>query len=126
MLLFMTVVAFLVVTAIILSGYNIVTAESAASQRLKQLVPESTTMARVARDTAPKKPGIIKQMLAAVGQYGMGDENASLTHSLAVAGIRTRNAAALFIGTRTLLSFGPALAVLVSRISSGKPMSRSL
>ncbi len=32
----------------------------------------------------------------------------------------------LFLGTRTLLSVGPALLVLVPRVAAGKPLSRSL
>ena len=43
MLLIVTLLTFTIVAAIILSGYYIVTAESPAAQRLKQLVPEAAT-----------------------------------------------------------------------------------
>ena len=63
-------------------------------------------------------------MLTAIGN-GLGGDR-SLSHRLSVAGFRAPNAAALFLGARTLVSVGPALLVLVPAVSSGKPLGRAL
>jgi tight adherence protein C len=65
-------------------------------------------------------------VLAAVGQYGLGSDDGSLRQALSVAGFRGRNGALLFVGARTLLSVGPALAVLMMNVAAGRPMSRSI
>ncbi len=125
-LMLVTVAVFLAVTGVVLSGYAAMTAESPAAQRLRQLVPEVAT----ARRAAPAKTGpgsrVAKRFLAAIGQYSLGGDDSSLAHSLSVAGIRSRGAAALFVGVRTLLSVGPALVVLVINITGDKPLPRAL
>jgi tight adherence protein C len=121
-----TLVTFLVGIAVVLSGYYIATAESAATQRLRSLVPDAPAMARAEPVRRRRSSGFVQRVLGLVGQYSLGGDDASLTHSLSVAGIRSRNAAATFVGTRTLLSVGPALFVLVTQVSAGKPMGRSM
>src|SRR5207249_5109816 len=112
---------FIVVTAIVLAGYNAVTAESAVTQRLKTLVPTAAVGAQATRFGTASRPGTMKRLLAFLGQYGVGSDH-SLRHALSVAGIRGTNATLHFLGTRTLVSFGPALAILASQISSPKPL----
>jgi tight adherence protein C len=126
MLTLVTLITFLVAMGVILSGYYLVTAESAATQRLRQLVPGTPGTAKVDAPRDRRGNGIVARLLAVVGQYSLGGDDSSLTHSLSVAGIRTRNAAATFVGTRLILSVGPALFVLVTQVSSGKPMGRSV
>jgi len=63
-------------------------------------------------------------MLTAIGN-GLGGDR-SLTHRLSVEGFRVPNAAALFLGARTLVSLGPALLVLVPAVSSGEALGRAL
>src|SRR5207253_2771189 len=110
---------FIVVTAIVLAGYNAVTAESAVTQRLKILVPTAAAGPQARRSGTASRPGPMKRLLAFLGQYGLGTDD-SLRHMLSVAGIRGSNATLHFLGTRTLVSFGPALAILATRISSPK------
>jgi tight adherence protein C len=116
---------FLLVAAVVLSGYYAVTAESPVEQRLRTLVPEGTpTM--VAKPVERPRPSVIRRGLAVLGQYGLGGDDASLRQTLSVAGIRGANATMLFLGLRTLLSVGPALLVLVPRVGARKPLGRSL
>jgi tight adherence protein C len=121
-----TLITFLVALGVVLSGYYLATAESVATQRLRSLVPDAAAIPRPAVQRERRGRGLVSRLLAVVGQYSVGGDDSSLTHSLSVAGIRSRNAAAIFVGTRTLLSVGPALFVLVTQVSAGKPMGRSL
>lgn len=122
--LLMTMIAFTVVTAIVLAGYYAATAESPIAQRLRLL---GSDPAEAPAEPAERQgPGILAQVLTAIGQYGLGSDESSLQHSLSVAGFRRRNAAMLFLGVRTVFSFGPGLLVLVGRISAGKPLGASL
>jgi tight adherence protein C len=122
--LLMTLLAFSVVTAIVLAGWYAATAESPIVQRLRML---GTDPVEQPRETAVRRgPRLLARVLTAIGQYGLGNDETSLHHSLTVAGFRSRNATMLFLGVRTLLSFGPGLLVLVGRISGGKPLGASL
>src|SRR5882762_1487580 len=121
----MTMVAFTIVTAIVLAGYYAATAESPIAQRLRTLV--SDPLAEAPDEPAARQgPGIIAQLLTAIGQYGLGTDESSLQHSLAVAGFRGRNATTVFLGVLTVFSFGPGLLVLVGRITGGKPLGPTL
>jgi tight adherence protein C len=121
----MTLLTFLVVAAIVLSGYYMVTAESPTTERLRKLV-SATPVAPAQEARRPAGPGFLKHDLAVLGQYGLGGDDNSLAQALAIAGVRSRNAAMLFVGTRTLVSVGPALVVLVSQVSAGRPVGRSV
>src|SRR4029453_13526804 len=61
-----------------------------------------------------------------VGQYGLGSDDGSLRQALSVAGFRGRNATLLFVGARTILSIGPALAFLVMSVMSDRPFGRAM
>src|SRR5437867_383649 len=126
MVMLITMVIFLAVTALVLSGYYAVTAESPAAQRLRRLVPEPTQTQRVQRTEPGAGARLLQRLLAVIGQYNVGRDESSLTKTLSVAGIRSKSAAALFIGVRTLLSVGPGLAVLFSQVSAGKPLPRAV
>jgi tight adherence protein C len=119
----MTLLAFAAVTLIVLAGYYAATAESPIAQRLRMLVSEP---AEPAAPPAPRGPGLVAQALAAIGQYGLGRDETSLRQALSVAGFRGRNGPMLFLGLRTVVSFGPGLLVLVGRISGGKPLGPTL
>lgn len=121
-LMLVTVGTFAIVSVIVLSAYYAVTAESPVSERLRRLVPEQ---ARATRGAAVRRTGFLRQMVAAIGQYGIGRSDASLAQRLSAAGMRGTNAMALFLGTRTLLSVGPALLILVPQVSAGKPLGRT-
>jgi tight adherence protein C len=111
---------FAVITGMILAVGGAMRREVPVAARVRQLVAErSPKAARTAR------PSLLGQVVAGIGRYGFGGDR-SISHRLTVAGIRGPNATALFVGTRTLLSFGPALAVLVPAVSSGQPLGRAL
>jgi tight adherence protein C len=114
------IVAFAVfasITGILLSMYYVLTYESPVTQRLRQLLPEST-------DTrARKKPAegrFWQRVVMGIGQVGFGRASTSLSQRLSSAGYRRSTAAATFLGIRTIVSFGPALLILVPRISAGE------
>jgi tight adherence protein C len=121
-----TMVIFLAVTAVVLSGYYAVTAESPAAQRLRRLVPEVIQTQRVQRAEPRRGSRLLQRLLAIIGQYSVGGDESSLTQTLSVAGIRSKSAGALFIAVRTMLSVGPGLAVLFSQVSAGRPLPRAL
>src|SRR5262249_33307039 len=95
--------------------------ESAVTQRLKVLVGGSA-VGRMRRREGSRPLG---RLVAAIGSHSVGADS-SLAQRLAVAGYRRPNAAALFLGVRTLISVGPALAVLVPAVSSGNPLGHAL
>jgi tight adherence protein C len=125
-LMLITVGAFVVVSLIVLAFSYTVTAESPVEQRLRALAP--VRAARAAdRSAAERGPSLLRRGLSALGQFsaGGGGESA-LSQRLSAAGFRSQNATAVFLGTRTLLTFGPALAILVPQVSAGKPLGRTL
>ena len=120
--LLLTLLTFGIVAVAIVSGYYWVSAESPVAQRLKRLVPELSAEARAKK----KGPSLSASLLALLGSYSFGGSENSLAQRLSYAGIRGPRAVVVFLGVRTLLSFGPALFVLVPRISSGQPLGYAL
>jgi tight adherence protein C len=118
----LTLLTFGIVTIAIVSGYSWLSAESPVAQRLKTLVPNLDAEAKARK----RGPSLGARLLAVLGTYSFGGSENSLSQRLSYAGIRGPRAVVLFLGIRTLLSFGPALVVLVPRISTGKPLGYSL
>src|SRR5207247_2098154 len=118
----LTLLTFGIVTIAVVSGYYWASAESPVAQRLKTLVPELGSQAKA----KGKGPSLGARLLALLGTYSFGGRENSLGQRLSYAGIRGPRAVVLFLGIRTLFSFGPALVVLVPRISSGKPLGYAL
>ena len=118
----LTLLTFGIVTVAIVSGYSWLSAESPVAQRLKTLVPELDAQAKAKK----RGPGLGARLLGLLGTYSFGGSENSLAKRLAYAGIRGPRAVVLFLGMRTLFSIGPALFVLVPRISSGKPLAYAL
>src|SRR5215470_8169797 len=118
-----TLATFLTVMLVVLATYSAVTAESPVERRLKKLVPQAAI--GTAADEQPRSgPRAVERVLAGLGR-GIGGEG-SLSRTLSTAGLRGPNATFVFVGIRTLLSFGPALFILVPRVSQGQPLGRSL
>ncbi len=119
-----TVSAFLFVTGVVLLLYYAVAAESPAAQRLARLIPD---LGQRARRAAPaRRFALLSGALSALGRFGFGTADNTLAQRLSAADLRGTTAPLLFLGTRTLLSFGPALLIVVPQVSSGKPLSRTL
>ena len=119
-----TVLTFAVVSAIVLTGYYAATAETPIDRRVRSLAPRpSAVLAR--RRAERDRTSVLKHVLAALGQVGVGLDDASLSSKLSVAGIRGTNAITLFVGTRTLVSVVPALLVLVPAVAQGRPFART-
>jgi tight adherence protein C len=123
-LMLVTVMTFFIVTAMVVAMYYAFTAESTVERRLRTLVPGGGVM--TAEPVHHTGPSLIERILAGLGRYGVGGSERSVAHTLSVAGLRGPNAAFVFIGIRTLISFGPALILLVPDISQGRPLGRSL
>jgi len=126
MLVIIVAAVFMVVTGVVLAAYYTLTAEAPGVQRLRRLVPEAVGVAQPSGRAAAQGPGPLQRLLVGVGQYGIGRGDRSLTQKLSNAGFRGPNATLVFLGVRTLLSLGPALLVLVYRVSAGQPLFASL
>ena len=124
--LLITFSVFGIVSIVVLATYYALTAESAVDRRVRALAPKSGGESRRARELVRSEPGVISKVVANVGQYGIARGDSALAQRLSAAGFRGSNASRLFLGVRTILSFGPALLVLVPQISSGKPIGKSL
>jgi tight adherence protein C len=123
--LLITILTFALVSGIILTGYWAATAETPVERRVKGLAPRpSAVLAQRRADR--QRPTLMKQMLAALGELGLGGDDASLSTTLSIAGIRGANATTLFVGTRTLVSVVPALLVLVPAVAQGRPLGSTL
>ena len=122
-LMFVTVATFLVVTTVVLAVGRALRAESPVAERVRQLAAPPTHTVQAAASGGTRL-GPLGRLLAAIGS-GLGGDR-SISNRLAVAGLRGANATALFLGTRTLMSVGPALLVLVPAVSSGRPLDRAL
>jgi tight adherence protein C len=125
LVLLLTLFTFAAVTTGIVSGYYWLSAESPTTRRLRTLVPNVSVAAPPAIQRE-RRPGILARFFALLGSYSFGGSENSISRRLSFAGIRGPTAVALFLGVRTLVSFGPALVVLVPRISAGQPLGRSL
>src|SRR5262245_59631758 len=115
-----TLATFAVFTATVLSVGRAVSAPSPITQRVQQLVGDAPR-----RKQRGERAGLLGQLVAGLGEYGFGGDR-SVSHRLSVACFRGPKATATFLGVRTLISVGPALAMLVPAVSSGKPLGRAL
>jgi tight adherence protein C len=125
MLFIFTLAAFTITTAVVLSGYFFLTADSPVEQRLRSVVPESAA-ARALPARRERKLGPFGRVLTAIGSLTAGSNEKPLTKLLSTAGYRSPNALYVFVGLRTLVSILPALAYLVPRVSRGEPLTRTL
>jgi tight adherence protein C len=125
MVLILTFGAFLIATGVVLTGYRMLTAESPVEQRLRAVVPDGVVVRPAA---APQREGLgpIGRVLSLIGRIGMGGNEGALRQRLSTAGLQSTNAFYLFVGVRTLLSFGPALLYLIPQVSAGEPLGKSL
>jgi tight adherence protein C len=116
---------FLLVTAIVMSAYYTLTTESQIAERLRAVGSSQTTEARRRQAGGPSYTWL-SNLLAGIGKFGFGGDEKSLANMLSVAGYRGPNATVLFLGVRTIISFGPAILLLMTQIAAGQPLSRAL
>jgi tight adherence protein C len=121
MALFIALLSFLLVTAVVLSGFYLATADSPVAQRLRTLGPAPAAVRPPSQDL-PLPLRALRRALTAIGQFGFGGDEKNLAGMLAVAGMRSPSAVFFFVGVRTLVSFGPALFLLIRQITNGAPM----
>lgn len=115
-----TLATFAIVTTVVLSLGWVAAGDTTVMQRVRALAGEAP-----GQTSRSERASLLGRFVASIGRYGLGGDR-SLSRRLSVAGYRGANAAALFLGTRTLISFGPALAVLIPAVSSGEPLQRAL
>jgi tight adherence protein C len=118
-----TLATFALVTSLVVSAYYALTAETPVAERLRRFVGEPEP---VRKQSSRQRPSILQRLLLLVAEYGFGGADSSLSHTMSVAGFRSANATKVFLGTRTLVSIGPALVILVIAVSAGRPLSRAL
>jgi tight adherence protein C len=109
---------FAVISGVILSAVYALTGESPIVQRLRAFAPAPAAPPR----TAAAGPTLPRRLVMGLGEYGSGRGDSSLAQRLSSAGFRAPGAAALFLGTRILLSFGPGALVFMYETSHGKPL----
>lgn len=122
MLFAVTLLSFLFVLTAVLSGYYALTADSPVTERLRTLSP----VPRPDRAKAPTRgPGPIRRLLLAIGKFGFGGDEQTLTQMANVAGYRSPNSVLLFLGVRTVLSLGPAGFLFILYVSRGMSIVRA-
>ncbi len=120
--LFFAVSIFAVISGLVVSAFYVLTAESPATQRLRALAPA----APAAPATAAARPTFLRSILIGLGEYAFRRGDSSVAQRLSSAGLRAPGAVALFLGVRTLLSFGPAMLVFLYETSAAKPLPVTL
>jgi tight adherence protein C len=123
MTLLLTVAAFFIVASGSIAAVRLVAARSPIDVRLETLTAEAARRGTAHR---PRRAGLLRRFLVSLGYVGLVGDERALQRRLRVAGVRGTAAVRLFLGVRTALSFGPALFVLVPRVSSGEPVARTL
>jgi tight adherence protein C len=125
MVMILAFAAFLLTTLVVISGYYFLTADDPVEQRLRTVVPDSVVKRPVAKAES-RGPGIFSRALSGIGSLTAGNNDKSLTKLLTTAGYRGQTALFTFVGLRTLLSVGPALAYLIPRVSRGEPFTKTV
>src|SRR5262245_36211942 len=124
MLILVTALAFVLTLMVVLSGYLAAAGESPVEARLSRIIPKPEPVAR--RGLGQRLRAAVQRALAAVGRYGFVTGDRTLAQTLSAAGFRATNAASLFLGVRTIVSFGPALLVLAARTAMGQTLGSTL
>ncbi len=122
MALLIALAVFAIVSAVVISTLYVLTAESPVAQRLRAFAPAAAAPPR----TDSPRVSLLLRVLTALGEYGFRRGDHSLTQRLSSAGFRAPGAAALFLGARTVLSFGPAAVVFLYATHAGKPLPFTL
>jgi tight adherence protein C len=127
MTLMISAAVFAIVNAIVLLTFYVLTAESPLAARLRGLTTQGQVAAQMAQRQKDKTgPTFFRQALQALGSFGISKDDRSITKQLSAAGFRSPSAMPVFLGARTLLSFGPALVIMMPRILAGEPLGRSM
>lgn len=124
MLLVLTILSFLFVLTVVVSGYYALTAESPVAERLRTLSPTPRT-----ERVEPRRHGTagpVRRLFLTVGKLGFGGNEQGLVQMMNVAGFRSPNSPALFLGMRTMFSMGPAALLFVTNISRGTALPRAI
>ena len=124
MLILVTALAFVLTLMVVLSGYLAAAGESPVEARLNRFIPKPEPVARPG--LGQRLRSAVRGVLAAVGRHGFVTGDRTLAQSLSAAGFRATNAASLFLGVRTVVSFGPALLVLAARTVTGQTLGATL
>jgi tight adherence protein C len=121
--LLVTAAVFLIVAGVVLAGYSVMTTESPMARRLRTVAAVARSDAPATAESGAAQPAAApRRAVAAVGEFALSGPNLPLAQKLSSAGFRGRSAVAVFVGTRILVSFGPALLALMLQLSSGKPL----
>lgn len=125
MTLIVTLAVFAFVNALVLVSFYVTTSESPIAARLRALtigqdvvVPDEER-----RRTAPS---FLTAIISGIGRFAFSRNDRSTANQLSAAGFRGPSALPFFLGMRTLLSFGPMLAILVPTVTSGEPIDDAL
>lgn len=126
MTIIITAAVFALVNVLILVAFYITTSEAPIAARLRALTSGRRIVVADRPQGGRAAPSFIMAVISGVGRVAFSRNDRSIGRLLASAGYRSGNALPFFLGLRTLLSFGPALAVLIPGLSSGEPIGDSL
>lgn len=123
MTLIITAAVFALVNALVLMSFYVATSESPIASRLRALTTGQDTIRPDTVVPGRAAPGFLTAIVSSIGRFAFSRNERSTTNKLSAAGYRGPNALPFFLGMRTLLSFGPALAILVPNLTNGEPIS---
>lgn len=122
MTLIITAAVFALVNALVLMSFYVATSESPIAARLRALTTGQDTFRPDVAAPGRAAPGFLTAVISGIGRFAFSRNERSTAKQLSAAGYRGPNALPFFLGMRTLLSFGPALAIVVPTLTGGEPL----
>ncbi len=126
MTIIITASVFAIINLLILVTFYITTSESPIAARLRTLTTGEEVVRFDQPGTRGGAPGFLMAVVSGIGRFAFRRNDQSIGLLLSSAGYRSATALPFFLGMRTLLSFAPALAILVPRVTSGEPLGSSV
>lgn len=126
MTLIITFSVFALVNALVLLTFYFTTSESPIAARLRALTLGQEIVVDEEVKNRRLAPTFITAVVSSIGRFAFSRNDRSTARKLSAAGYRGPSALPFFLGMRTLLSFGPALAILVPSLSGGNPITDSM
>ena len=126
MTIIITASVFALVNALVLLTFYITTSESPIAARLRTLTTGQEAVTLDQQTAGRSAPGFLMAVVSGIGKFAFRRNERSIALVLSAAGYRSATALPFFLGMRTLLSFSPALAILVPQVASGEPLGNTL
>lgn len=126
MTIIITAAVFALVNSLVLLTFYLTTSESPIAARLRALTTGQEAMVPDQGLVRNAAPGFLMAIVSGIGKFAFRRNERSIALTLSAAGYRSATALPFFLGMRTLLSFSPALAILVPQVTSGEPLGNTM